>query len=95
MQRRPNMLTVKIINGDSDLPSLMVNDVHDLRVVTSTIIEEFAKVLSEDEESQKERIIKEALDGTGYRSIEDMLSRIETLEEAIEDIYYSAEMARV
>jgi len=88
------MLTVKIFNGDSELPAFMVNDVHDLQVVTSTITQEFAKVLAEDEEGQKERIIREAISGTGYSSIDDILERIETLEEAIEDIYYSADMAR-
>ena len=89
------MLKVTIENGDYEPKDIFINDLLDLKSVTGILIDEYQKVLAEDAEREreemKEEIIRKELENYGYDSIEDMADRIETLERAIEDIYYSAE----
>ena len=105
------MLSVKITNGDHEGKERTINDLSELRATVAVLISEFEKVLQEDDMQREERlkaelkeelreelrdeILDEALYGTGYDSIDEMRDRIEQLESAIEDVYYTVSDVRL
>lgn len=116
------MLTVKIQNGELNEVgdtllerTFYVNDLQDLRRVYDNILDDFQKVIAQEQDEKRievERLLDNSpfdsiselsdwvqdavseLDRRGYDNVEDAMDRLEQLESAIEDIYYTANDAR-
>mgnify|MGYP007070306178 CR=1 FL=1 len=72
------MLTVKIQNGDEMERTFYVNDLQDLKRVQDNLIDDFQKVLAQDESEEKIELGR-ILDASDYDNAEDRESLISIL----------------
>lgn len=82
------MLTVKIQNGDEMERTFYVNDLQDLKRVQDNLIDDFQKVLAQDELEEKIRL-ERILDSTDFDDVDDLIKWINEMKELEDDINHS------